>query len=205
MKARPAPFKEYGRRSVGFAFPCRKRALYVSETRTKAIMIHVCSLARLHDTVGETGARHVVTLIKDISLVRRPPSIAEANHLMLDMDDITMPIDGYVPPCEEHVSQLIDFVTGWDRAAPLVVHCFAGISRSTAGAFITACALNPARDEDAIAHLIRKASPTAQPNIRLVSLADDLLGRDGRMIEAVQSIGPAMPATEALPFRIDLE
>jgi predicted protein tyrosine phosphatase len=38
-------------------------------------MIHVCSLARLHDTVRETGARHVVTLIKDVSLVHRPATV----------------------------------------------------------------------------------------------------------------------------------
>lgn len=168
-------------------------------------MIHVCSLARLHNTVEETGARHVVTLIKDISLVRRPQSIAETNHLLLDMDDITMPIDGYVHPCEEHVEKLISFVTGWDRTAPLVVHCFAGISRSTAGAFITACALNPGRDERVIARLIRDASPTAQPNSRLVSLADTLLKRKGRMVAAIEGIGFATPATEAMPFRIDLE
>jgi predicted protein tyrosine phosphatase len=168
-------------------------------------MIHVCSLARLHSTVQETGAQHVVTLIKDISLVRRPQSIAEANHLLLDMDDITMPIDGYVHPCEEHVEKLISFVTNWNRTNPLVVHCYAGISRSTAGAFIAACALNPGRDERAVAKMIRDASPTAQPNSRLVSLADAVLGRNGRMIQAIEGIGSATPATEAVPFRIDLE
>lgn len=168
-------------------------------------MIHVCSLARLHSTVDQTGARHIVTLMKDIAQVRRPESVLEKNHLLLDMDDITMPIEGYVPPCEEHVEQLISFVTGWDRKTPLVVHCFAGISRSTAGAFITACALNPKRDERGIARLIREASPTAQPNIRLVSLADEILGRNGRMVRAIDGIGFAQPATEAMPFRIDLE
>jgi predicted protein tyrosine phosphatase len=86
-----------------------------------------------------------------------------------------------------------------------VVHCFAGISRSTAGAFIAACALNPSRDEGEVARLLRTASPTAQPNALLVSIADDLLGRNGRMIGAIESIGPAIPATEARPFRIDLE
>ena len=63
------------------------------------------------------------------------------------MDDITEPIDGYVAPAEEHVEQVLSFVRGWDRGAPLVVHCYAGISRSTAGAFVAACALNPQRDE----------------------------------------------------------
>jgi len=168
-------------------------------------MIHVCSLARLHDTVEDTRARHVVTLIKDISLVRRPDSIAPGNHLLLDMDDIVVEMDGYVPPSQEHVEKLIDFVTRWDRTAPIVVHCYAGISRSTAGAFITACALNPRRDEATIARAIRDSSPTAIPNMRLVALADNILGRKGRMVKAVQAIGPGLSAYEGVPFRLDLE
>lgn len=168
-------------------------------------MIHVCSLARLHDTVVDTRARHVVTLIKDISLVRRPDSIMADNHLLLDMDDIVTEMDGYVPPNETHVEKLIEFVTRWDRSAPMVVHCFAGISRSTAGAFITACALNPARDEATIAKCIRASSPTAIPNMRLVTLADKILGREGRMVKAVQAIGPGLSAYEGVPFRLDLE
>ena len=168
-------------------------------------MIHVCSLARLHDTVAETGARHVVTLMKDVAMVRRPQSVEEANHLLLDMDDIVTEMDGYVPPNEHHVGKLIDFVTAWDRSAPIVVHCYAGISRSTAGAFITACALNPGRNEATIARAIRSFSPTAQPNIRLVSLADAILGRRGRMTDAIRSIGPGIAAYEGHPFRLDLE
>lgn len=168
-------------------------------------MIHVCSLARLHSTVEETGARHIVTLMKDISVVQRPRAVAPDNHLLLDMDDITVEIDGYVAPQEAHVEKLVDFVGGWDRAAPLVVHCYAGISRSTAGAFITACALNPKRDEAAIARAIREASPIAQPNIRLVALADRLLERSGRMVAAIEAIGPGLAAYEGNPFHLDLE
>ena len=168
-------------------------------------MIHVCSLARLHDTVRDTGARHIVTLIKDVSLVHRPATIAAENHLLLDMDDIVDQIDGYVAPAEEHVGDLLRFVRRWDRSTPLVVHCYAGISRSTAGAFVTACALNPNRNEAMIARAIRDASPTAAPNLRIVTHADKLLGRDGRMIAAVREIGPGMAAYASEPFRIDLE
>ncbi len=168
-------------------------------------MIHVCSLARLHPTVAETGAKHVVTLMKDVAMVQRPPSVEEANHLLLDMDDIVTVMDGYVHPCEAHVEKLIAFVTGWDRTAPIVVHCYAGISRSTAGAFIAACALNPKRDEISIARAIRSFSPTAQPNSRLVALADDILGRKGRMTDAIRAIGPGLAAYEGHPFRLDLE
>jgi predicted protein tyrosine phosphatase len=168
-------------------------------------MIHVCSLARLHETVEETGALHVVTLLKDTDRVERPRRIAEANHLILGMDDIAVPMDGYVIPCDEHVARLIDFVRGWNRAKPMVVHCYAGISRSTAGAFVAACTLNPARDELAIAQALRRASATATPNIRIVSLADRMLARDGRMVAAIDSIGRGLMAFEADPFRLELE
>jgi predicted protein tyrosine phosphatase len=168
-------------------------------------MIHVCSLARLHPTVAETGARHVVTLMKTTDLVERPASISAVNHLVLGMDDIAEPMDGYVVPCDEHVGALIAFVRGWDRARPLVVHCYAGISRSTAAAYVSACALNPARDELAIARELRRLSATATPNARIVSLADRMLGRDGRMVAAIEAIGRGLIAYEGQPFRLDLE
>ena len=59
----------------------------------------------------------------------------------------------------------------------MLIHCFAGVSRSTAAAFIAACALAPNRDEATIARALRAASPTATPNARLVALADAALGR----------------------------
>ena len=168
-------------------------------------MLHVCSLARLHQTVDDTGADRVVTLLRDVHLVTRPGTIMEDNHLILGMDDIAEPMDGYVHPADEHFEELLRFVRGWPRAKPMVVHCYAGISRSTAGAFIAACTLNPARSERKIAETLRKLSPTACPNARLVSIADRLLGRQGRMIEAVRAIGLGLPAYEAAPFRLDLE
>jgi predicted protein tyrosine phosphatase len=167
-------------------------------------MIHVCSLSRLYETVEETGARHVVTLLKDVELVVRPRGVTVENHLILGMDDINGPIDGYVAPAGEHVVKLIEFVRGWDRAAPLVMHCYAGISRSTAAAYVAACALNPERDELAIARALRRVSRTATPNLRLVALADDALGRDGRMNAAIEQIGRGVMAYEGDPFRLDL-
>jgi predicted protein tyrosine phosphatase len=167
-------------------------------------MIHVCSLARLYATVDETGARHIVTLLRLTDRVERPRHIAPENHLVLAVDDIAFPMDGYTMPSEEHIERLIDFVGKWDRATPMVVHCYAGISRSTASAFVAACALNPNRDEQQIAWDIRRASRTAQPNARIVSIADRLLKRDGRMVHAIDMIGPGDFATEGHPFRLDI-
>jgi predicted protein tyrosine phosphatase len=167
-------------------------------------MIHVCSLARLHATVEETGARRVITLMRDVEMVRRPPTIEHADHLLLRLDDISEPLDGYTVPGEEHVADLLAFVRAWDRAAPLVIHCYAGVSRSTAGAFVSACALNPRRPEVEIAKDIRRLSPTATPNIRIVTLADRILGRDGRMVAAIKGIGRGIECYEGHPFRLDL-
>jgi len=168
-------------------------------------MIHVCSLAALPDTVKATGASHVLTVMAKVDQVVRPESVLEANHLKVSMDDITEQIDGFVAPCDSHIEQVLNFVRAWDRAAPLVVHCYAGISRSTASAFAAVCALNPHRDEIAIARQIRAASPIASPNRLIVSLADKALGREGRMLRALDEMGPGSMMVEGRPFRIDLD
>jgi predicted protein tyrosine phosphatase len=168
-------------------------------------MIHVCSLAALPETVKRTGASHVLTVMGKVDQVVRPESVRPENHLKVSVDDITEPMEGFIVPCEEHVAQVLSFVHGWDRIAPLVIHCWAGVSRSTASAFAAACALNPHRDEMAIARQIRAASPIASPNRLIVSLADKALGREGRMLRALDAIGPASMMVEGQPFRVELE
>ena len=168
-------------------------------------MIHVCSLAALPETVRLTGASHVLTVMANVEQVQRPQSVLAANHLKVSMDDITEQQDGFVAPSEHHVEKVLTFIRGWDRQAPLVVHCYAGISRSTASAFAAVCMLNPHRDEIEIARQIRAASPIASPNRLIVSLADKALGRDGRMLRALDEMGPGSMTAEGRPFRIDLE
>ena len=168
-------------------------------------MLHVCSLAALPETVRATGASHILTVMANVDQVQRPASVLEANHLKVSMDDITEQMDGFVAPSDQHIERVLNFVRNWDRNAPMVVHCYAGISRSTASAFAAACMLNPTRDEISIARLIRAASPIAQPNRLMVSLADKALGREGRMLRALDQMGPGNMMVEGRPFRIDLD
>ncbi len=168
-------------------------------------MIHVCSLAALPHTVKTTGASHVLTVMANVDQVQRPESVLAANHLKVQVDDITEQIDGFVAPSDTHIEQVLNFVRGWDRQAPLVIHCYAGISRSTASAFAAACLLNPHRDEISIARQIRAASAIASPNRLIVGLADKALGREGRMLRALEEIGPGAMTVEGHPFRIDLD
>jgi predicted protein tyrosine phosphatase len=166
--------------------------------------IYVAPLSCVAGTIAEAQVGHLVTLINGDTLVTTPPTIPAHRHLRLAMNDICEPAPGLVLPCETHVADLVDFALGWDRQAPLLNHCWAGISRSTAAAFITLCALNPAASEHALAQALRLASPTAYPNRRLVQLGDDALGREGRMIAAVEGIGRGEFADEAQVFALSV-
>jgi predicted protein tyrosine phosphatase len=166
--------------------------------------LEICSLARLKKTVEAVQASHVLTLINAQTPVERPATIAAENHLFLAMSDILEPLDGHVLPGESHVRQLLAFVRGWDRASPMVIHCYAGVSRSTAAALITACALNPDRSEKDVAAVIRARSPTATPNLRLVSEADDLLGRRGALLNAAKAMGRGQDCFEGTPFLLEI-
>jgi len=130
--------------------------------------------------------------------------IRPERHLNLAISDIVEPMPGQVLPEAAHLDELLKFVHSWDRAEPMVIHCFAGVSRSTAAAYIAACALEPQRDEFAIARGLRAASPTATPNVRLVALADRALGRRGRMNEAIARIGRGQECSEGTPFALEL-
>jgi predicted protein tyrosine phosphatase len=166
--------------------------------------IYVCPLSRLDETVAESGARHVVTLIDAGTPVARPASVAADDHLFLGMHDIADPAEGLTPPGEHHVETFLDFVGRWNRETPVVIHCYAGISRSTAAAFSAYCAIRPDLDELEIAARIRARSPEATPNARIVRMADTLLKREGRMVAAAEGIGRGVFAYEGTVFALHL-
>jgi predicted protein tyrosine phosphatase len=166
--------------------------------------VYVCSLAQVAATVASARASHLISVINAATPVERPISIDEANHLFVGINDIVEPQDGMILPSEEHVERIVDFARGWSQQQPLVVHCYAGISRSTATAFIALCTTQPDRDERDIARALRAASRTATPNARLIAVADAMLNRGGRMIEAIAEIGRGDDAMEGVPFLVPL-
>jgi len=167
---------------------------------TRNGVVHVCPLSAVPDIVRRNNASHLLTCLQDAVLVETPGAILPDRHLRLHIHDIAEPMMGCIAPGEEHVARLIDFAHAWGGQGRMVVHCWAGISRSTAAAFTALCALNPEVPEETIAVRLRKASPTAYPNRLIIRLADDALGRKGRMVRAVESIGRGVIATEAIPF-----
>jgi predicted protein tyrosine phosphatase len=164
--------------------------------------IYVAPLSLVEVTVADAGVSHLVTLINGDTPIPTPPGIGPERHLKLAMNDICEPQPGLVLPCVNHVDDLIRFALEWDRQAPLLIHCWAGISRSTAAAYIALCALNREGTEQELAWALRRASPTAYPNRLLVALADETLARGGRMIAAVEDIGRGQIADEADVFAL---
>lgn len=150
--------------------------------------IHVCPLSIAPQLAQRKNVSHVVSLLDPFTPFPVIKEVGE-RHLRIEVHDIEDEEEGMDPLCAMRTKMILDFVGGWDRSQPILIHCYAGISRSTATAFITACAQNPGADEEAIALALREASPTASPNRRFVALADAALGRGGRMSRAIERIG----------------
>jgi predicted protein tyrosine phosphatase len=164
--------------------------------------IWISSLAAAPQLAQKLRPSRVVSLLSPYDTFPVFDGLAADLHLQVPIHDITADIGDWRAPVSSDAERVIRFVEGWDRADPMLIHCWAGISRSTASAFITACVHNPNADEDEIARAIRAASPTASPNARLVGHADALLGRSGRMTKAIETIGRGAVSDEAKAFSI---
>jgi len=165
--------------------------------------IYVCPLSKVHEVVAVSGASALVSLLSPGHPMTRPEAISPQRHLALGLSDIVAPLDGHVLAQQSQVESLLTFFHEWDRARPLVIHCYAGVSRSTAAGFIALCALTP-KPEIEIARELRRLSPSATPNRHLVSLADTLLSRKGRMTAAVEAIGRGRDCFEGEVFCMEM-
>jgi len=126
-------------------------------------------------------------------------------HLRLRFHDAHDSSGGEVAPNAEHIDELISFLSGAEPAATILIHCRAGIGRSTAGAYVTACLRSPGSSEQRIAEALRRIAPLARPNETVVRLADDAMGRDGRMSAAISVTGRDLPwieIDEGVPFEL---
>ena len=165
----------------------------------RIIVSPLAEVAALH---AAHSPSHILSLMSPEIAVPRYGTMTPERHLILRFHDILAPQPGLIAVDSGLMRALLEFGEGWDCAAPLLVHCWAGISRSTAAAFVLAC--QHGCDEFATALALRRAAPSATPNILMVRLADDLLGRNGRMVEAIAVIGRGTDAAIGSPFELAL-
>lgn len=164
--------------------------------------IVVCALHLAPQVAKEKRISRAISLLDPANTFPSLHTLDDATHLKIGMHDIDEMMEGFEAPGAHHVESALRFAQSWDRNAPMLVHCWAGISRSTATAFSIACAANPDASEMEIAMTLRANSPTARPNRRIVSLADNILRREGRMLTAIEHIGSGNLLIESQPFSI---
>ncbi|NRA86765.1 MAG: tyrosine protein phosphatase [Rhizobiales bacterium] len=167
-------------------------------------MIHVCNLDLIDQTIKNTGAKYLVSLINKDMMPNTPATIKSDNHLKLAFNDITEPMNGYVNVQDSDIAKLINFLENWNLQAPILFHCWAGVSRSTAGAFIAANFAKGAGYEQEIAHKLREVAPFSTPNKLVVSLADNYLKRGGKMQDAIDAIGRGSYTHSGIPFMLPI-
>lgn len=156
--------------------------------------IYISSLADMPRLVRKLGIRDLISIIQPDAQPPTPPEIEPARHYRCAVHDIVKSNTGEVLAERSHIADLIAFLRTWDGQAPLLIHCLAGVSRSTAAGLIAHVLQTGEPQKSAVA--LRRASPYAWPNRRIVALADSILGFDGELIEAREAMGPAVWETD---------
>ena len=161
----------------------------------------VCPMDAASAECARRGAAHTVSLL---SPSLPPPAFAlpPEQRLHLAFNDIAAPAEGLVHPTEAHMDALLAFFGRWDRRSTLLIHCLAGISRSTAAGYTAACLRDGPGAETRLALRLRDVAPFATPNPLMIAMADRMLGRGGTMIAAVAAIGRGEEAGCGVPFEI---
>ena len=167
-------------------------------------MLIVSPLHSVPDLVTEHNVDRVMGLLGP-EIGHPELGLPKNQHLRMAFNDISGPMSGLIPPGEEDVKKVINFIENWDQSGNFLIHCWAGISRSTAAAFITSCILNPQEEEIDLAWELRHLAPSATPNRLLIEHADRLLQRKGRMKTAVKAIGRGVEAWEGDVFLWDVK
>jgi predicted protein tyrosine phosphatase len=168
-------------------------------------MIVVCPLSQLSSIVAIRSPERIISLLDPGSMFPEFGSAFVDRHLRLALHDVHVSTDDEIASIAKHVDDLLAFFGLWQRRGPLVIHCRAGIGRSTAAAFIAMCFCNPAVSELEVARILRMASPTARPNESLIRIADVAMKRSERMIAAIVETGRGLSwpeVKEGVPFEV---
>ena len=166
--------------------------------------ILVTPLSALEDAIANHNPSHIVTLLSPEHMIETPAGFAAGRHLKLGVNDIADPAAGENPPERAHIDRLLAFSRDWDTRQPLLIHCWAGISRSMASAYAVLCdRAGPGREVE-MALALRRSAAHANPNLLLVRHADAALGRDGQMIEALKAMGPPLQVMEGITTALNL-
>lgn len=113
-----------------------------------------------------------------------PPEGLPQDSLILHFHDISRPWYNFTMPTLEDVKKIAHYARGC-MGHEVLCHCFAGVSRSTAAAWIAYMSVMP-KNTSSIklsARWILERQPIARPNRAMIEMADDLFGLGGLMVQ----------------------
>jgi predicted protein tyrosine phosphatase len=159
-------------------------------SNTSPFRVTICGIPELA-VHRDAGVTHVLSILDPGT--PDPPAFAEfAPHhrLALRFHDIIDPASDQIAPAEPDVAQLLEFGRQLDRdAAPhLLIHCHAGVSRSTASAALILAQADPQRPARDVFDMISQLRPRAWPNLRILEFGDVLLGRGDELVKAASVV-----------------
>jgi predicted protein tyrosine phosphatase len=152
-------------------------------------MITVCNIADAPTVAKRLAPGGIISLLDPGETA--PELVGEA-LLRLRFEDIRDETEGSVPARREQVECLVAFARTLDPRQEILVHCRHGMGRSPSAAYIIACVHTVAAESE-LAAILRQRAPSAKPNKRMVELADEILGRGGRMIQAIRAMPERRP------------
>lgn len=159
-------------------------------------MLIVSPLVSAADAYARLKPGRVISLLSEDEAVPAFPGLEPSGHLKLYVAEESCAAT-IAKAASERARDIVEFARAWDGAGDILVHCNRGVSRSTAAAFIILCIREPETPEAALMTRIRAAAPHADPCPLFVAYADEILGRGGRMTDALEDLCPpcsAMPA-----------
>jgi predicted protein tyrosine phosphatase len=159
----------------------------------------ICGLEELAGHCQARGVTHVISILDPG--FSEPDSIRHFDlerRLRLHFHDVIEAMPGWIAPERWDVELLLAFGRNLGRTPSgirfevpdthLLVHCHAGLSRSTASAILLLAQHDPARAAHDIVGQVIRHRPRAWPNLRMVEMGDALLGRDGEIVAAVGAL-----------------
>lgn len=148
--------------------------------------ITVCGVAEL-ESHSARGITHVLSIL-DPGFPDPDAFGAFGEHERLDLrfHDIVDEQPGLRLAETEDVTMLLRFGRDLmrEKGAHLLVHCHMGISRSTAAMALILAQARPDRPGLEAFAEVRRVRPRIWPNLRVIELGDDLLGRSGELVDA---------------------
>ena len=149
-----------------------------------SVPIHICSLEAVREI--DVSVYDGVITIEDTNI--EEPFRVDSDgpeQLILRFDDISVPMEGFVEPEEKHIQAALSFGhrIAQETGGSILIHCHAGISRSSALALaIIAQRLGEGKEEEAV-HQLERINPNCRPNKSLVWMTDELLGRNRKLYD----------------------